>query len=85
VKPIIKQRKEKQMGSLKNILIHCQENEKKYKKIMDYDINDVDELMQDEARLINYGWIQALRFVQDNFDIEFNTITELDKHKEENT
>jgi len=71
------------MGSLKNILIHCQENEKKYKKIMDYDINDVDELMQDEARLINYGWIQALRFVQDNFDIEFNTITELNKHKEE--
>jgi len=73
------------MGNLKNILIHCQENEEKYKKIMDYDINDVDELMQDEARLINYGWIQALRFVQDNFDIEFNTITELDKHKEENT
>ena len=71
------------MGNLKNILIHCQENEKKYKKIMDYDINDVDELMQDEARLINYGWIQALRFVQDNFDIEFNTITELNKHKEE--
>ena len=73
------------MGNLKNILIHCQENEEKYKKIMDYDINDVDELMQDEARLINYGWIQALRFVQDNFDIEFNTITELNKHKEENT
>ena len=73
------------MGNLKNILIHCQENEEKYKKIMDYDINDVDELMQDEARLINYGWIQALRFVQSNFDIEFNTIKELDKHKEENT
>ena len=71
------------MGSLKNILIHCQENEKKYKKIMDYDINDVDELMQDEARLINYGWIQALRFVQSNFDIEFNTIEELNKHKKE--
>ena len=71
------------MGNLKNILIHCQENEEKYKKIMDYDINDVDELMQDEARLINYGWIQALRFVQDNFDIEFNTITELGRHKEE--
>ena len=73
------------MGNLKNILIYCQENEEKYKKIMDYDINDVDKLMQDEARLINYGWIQALRFVQNNFDIEFNTITELDKHKEENT
>ena len=77
------------MGSLKNILIHCQEEEKKYKKMMSYDIteivNDVDELTQDEARLINYGWIQALRFVQNNFDIEFNTIAELDKHKEENT
>ena len=73
------------MGNLKNILIQCQENEEKYKKIMDYDINDVDKLMQDEARLINYGWIQALRYIQSNFDIEFNTITELDKHKEENT
>ena len=73
------------MGSLKNILIHCQEEEKKYKKIMSYELDDVDELTQDEGRLINYGWIQALRFVQDNFDIEFNTITELDKHKEENT
>ena len=73
------------MGSLKNILIHCQEHERKYKKIMPYELDDVDELTQDEGRLINYGWIQALRFVQSNFDIEFNTITELDKHKEENT
>ena len=73
------------MGNLKNILIHCQENEEKYKKIMPYELDDVDELTQDEARLINYGWIQALRFIQSNFDIEFNTITELDKHKEENT
>ena len=75
------------MGSLKNILIHCQENEEKYKKIMPYlhELDDVDELTQDEARLINYGWIQALRFIQSNFAIEFNTITELDKHKEENT
>ena len=73
------------MGSLKNILIHCQENERKYKEIMPYELDNVDELTQDEARLINYGWIQALRFVQSNFDIEFNTITELDKHKKENT
>lgn len=79
------------MGSLKNILIHCQEHERKYKEIMPseeeypdiYELDDVDELTQSEARLINYGWIQALRFVQSNFDIEFNTITELDKHKEE--
>ena len=71
------------MGSLKNILIHCQEYERKYKKMMPYELDDVDELTTDERRLINYGWIQALRFVQSNFDIEFNTITELDKHKEE--
>jgi len=73
------------MGSLKNILIHCQENEKKFKEIMPYELDDVDGLTVRDGRLINYGWIQALRFVQSNFDIEFNTITELDKHKEENT
>ena len=71
------------MGNLKNILIYCQENEEKYKKIMPYELDDVDKLTQDEARLINYGWIQALRFVQSNFDIEFNTIEELNKHKKE--
>jgi len=64
------------MSSLKNILIHCQEYERKYKKIMPYELDDVDELMQDEARLINYGWIQALKFIQSNFDIELNTIKE---------
>ena len=64
------------MGSLKNILIHCQENEKKYKKMMPYEIDDTDELTDDECRFINIGWIQALRFVQSNFDIEFNTIKE---------
>ena len=73
------------MGNLKNILIYCQENERKYKEIMPYELDDVDELTQDESRLINYGWIQALRFIQNNFDIEFNTIAEMDKHKEENT
>ena len=73
------------MGSLKNILIHCQESEEKFKEIMPYEIDDVDEHTEDEKRFINYGWIQALRFIQSNFDIEFNTITELDKHKEENT
>ena len=71
------------MGSIKNILIHCQENEKKFKEILPYELDDVDELTVDESRLINYGWIQALRFVQRNFDVEFNTITELNKHKKE--
>ena len=64
------------MGNLKNILIYCQENEKKYKKMMPYELDNADELTADESRLINYGWIQALRFVQSNFDIEFNTIKE---------
>ena len=64
------------MGSLKNILIHCQENEKKFKEIMPYELDDVDGLTARDGRLINYGWIQALRFVQSNFDIELNTIKE---------
>ena len=64
------------MGSLKNILIYCQENEEKYKEIMPYELDNADELTVDESRLINYGWIQALKFIQSNFDIEFNTIKE---------
>ena len=71
------------MGSLKNILIHCQENEEKYKKMMPYDLDDADGFTDDEGRLINLGWIQALRFIQSNFNIKFNTIEELDKHKKE--
>ena len=67
------------MGSLKNILIHCQENEKKFKEIMPYELDDVDGLTARTARdgrLLNYGWIQALKFIQRNFDVEFNTIEE---------
>ena len=54
------------MGSIKNILIHCQENEKEYKS---FGINP-----DDPGRLINRGWIEALEFVQEHFDIDFRTI-----------
>ena len=54
------------MGSIKNILIHCQETEKEYKS---FGINP-----DDPGRLINRGWIEALEFVQEHFDIDFRTI-----------
>ena len=56
------------MGSLKNILIYCQENEKEYEEMGIESDNP--------KRLVNRGWIDALKFVQSNFDIEFNTIKE---------
>ena len=58
------------MGSIKNLLLHCQQNEndyKKYEETMSWEKN--------ENRLINLGWIQALRYVENNFDIEEKTIT----------
>ena len=57
------------MGSIKNILLHCQQNEKDFKKhaeTMSWEKN--------ENRLINLGWIQALRFVEQNFDSEEKTM-----------
>ena len=54
------------MGSLKNILLHCQENEKEYGAL---DINP-----DDPGRLINRGWNEALEFVQEHFDIDLRTI-----------
>ena len=56
------------MGSIKNILLHCQEYEKEAVK---YDINP-----DDPCRLINRGWIEALQFVQEHFDIDLRTIKE---------
>ena len=59
------------MGSIKNLLLHCQQNEndyKKYEETMSWEKN--------ENRLINLGWIQALRFVENNFDSNEKTITE---------
>ena len=54
------------MGSLKNILLHCKENEEEY---MSFGINP-----DDPGRLINRGWIEALQFVQEHFDIDLRTI-----------
>ena len=54
------------MGSLKNILLHCEENEKEYTS---FGINP-----DDPGRLINRGWIEALQFVQEHFDIDLRTI-----------
>ena len=59
------------MGSIKNLLLHCQQNEndyKKYEEVMSWEKN--------ENRLINLGWIQALRFIEQNFDAEEKTINE---------
>ena len=52
------------MGSLKNILLHCEENEKEYEK---YGVVSRD-------RDINQGWIECTKFFFSNFDIEEKTI-----------
>ena len=54
------------MGSMKNILLHCQKNEMEYEE---FGINP-----DDRGRLINRGWIEALEFVQEHFDIDLRTI-----------
>ena len=54
------------MGIIKNVLLHCQENEKEYNT---FGINP-----DDPGRLINRGWIEALEFVQEHFDVDLNTI-----------
>ena len=59
------------MGSIKNVLLHCLDNEKEYKE---YDINP-----DDRGRLINRGWIEALQFVQEHFDIDLRTIEQKGK------
>ena len=59
------------MGSLKNILIHCQKNEN------DYELFGAKP--DDCNRLINRGWIEALQFVEEHFDVDFNTIEQKGK------
>tara|TARA_Y100000310_G_scaffold301297_1_gene337655 strand:- start:857 stop:1030 length:174 start_codon:yes stop_codon:yes gene_type:complete len=54
------------MGSMKNILLHCQKHEIEYEAL---GINP-----DDPGRLINRGWIEALEFVQEHFDIDLRTI-----------
>ena len=54
------------MGSLKNILLHCENNEKEYER-MGLNCRDRD---------INQGWIECARFFFNNFDVEEKTINE---------
>jgi len=53
------------MGSIKNLLLHCQETMKKY----DDNVNE-DNL---RCKHINQGWIEALIFVERNFNITEKT------------
>ena len=55
---------------IKNVLLHCMNNEQKYK--------DNVVQMDDEDRMINKGWIEALEYVIRNYEIEDNII----KHKQ---
>ena len=53
------------MGSIKNVLLHCMKNEQEYQTLKPSD---------DDGRLINKGWIEALEYVMRNFDVEDRTI-----------
>ena len=54
------------MGNLKDILTHCQDNEKEYEK---YGI-----VSRDRDR--NLGWIECCEFFHSNFELTEKTITE---------
>ena len=54
------------MGSLNNILLHLQENEREYKKMGIFS----------RDRYINQGWIECTKFFFSNFDIQEKTIIE---------
>ena len=54
------------MGNLKNILTHCQDNEKAYEK---HGI-----VSRDRDR--NLGWIECCEFFNGNFELTEKTITE---------
>ena len=54
------------MGSLKEILVHCQENEKEYAK---YEIVSRD-------RDVNKGWIECCEFFLRNFHLTEKTIND---------
>ena len=54
------------MGSLKEILIHCQENEKDFSR---YEVMSRD-------RDVNKGWIECCEFFFRNFDLTEKTIDE---------
>ena len=54
------------MGSLKNILIHCKENEKEFAEHKDVS----------RDRDVNKGWIECCEFFLRNFDITEKTVDE---------
>ena len=56
------------MLNVKKVLLHCKENEREYER---FNINP-----SDPGRLVNKGWIEALEFVNSNFDAEYKTIKE---------
>ena len=56
------------MGNLKNILQHCQDNERQYDA---FGVNT-----NDPGRLINKGWIECAEFFLRNFDLTEKQITE---------
>ena len=60
-----------QMGNLKNILQHCQENEKQYDA---FGVNP-----NDPGRLINKGWIECSEFFLRNFDLKEKIVNEDNK------
>ena len=56
------------MGNLKNILQHCQDNEKQYRE---FGVNP-----NDPGRLINKGWIECSEFFLRNFELTEKQIKE---------
>ena len=54
------------MGSLKNILLHCQENEKDYSR---YGVVSRD-------RDVNKGWIECCEFFLRHFDLTEKQVNE---------
>ena len=55
------------MANIKNVLLHCMENEKKYQQY---------HMIEDRGRLINKGWIEAIEFVISHYDVDDKTINE---------
>ena len=52
------------MGSLKNILVHLEENERQYESMG----------IHDDGRMINKGWIECYKFIRRNYNITEKTI-----------
>ena len=57
------------MGSLKDILLHCQENERDYEK---YGVVS-------RERDVNKGWMECCEFFLRNFDLTEKTINNKQK------